>query len=341
MNIYKIGRGIVYLRAIILYLGTLTPNPNTMNSRLYLVAVLVIFSNLSSFAQFEWVKFNGEMPGNVVIGGQENGGDLAVCRALYDDVFHAGKVVAGNCNFGWGGNEILAPDFEVLVDKGSVRFSWETFNGEIPANAVEAGDDGSKKNFVCQAEREDGSVHPGKAFGVDGDYICNYGYGGNEIVVKSGYKILTASPIGLVWLPYSGSIPSNAVSGGNERGRDLPVCRANYKGALHPGKVVGKNCNIGWGGKEVVIPSFEVLTNEGMTLSWQTLNGTIPESAVAAGQEGSKILYVGQVTRPDGSVHSGKIFGAPGNYIFNYGYGGAEITVKTKFRILVQYNGSK
>ena len=48
---------------------------------------------------------------------------------------------------------------------------------------------------------------------------------------------------------------------GNEAdGTPLYVCRSKYDGGLHPGKVVGGNCSIGWGGKEIVLPAFEVLT---------------------------------------------------------------------------------
>jgi len=49
------------------------------------------------------------------------------------------------------------------------------------------------------------------------------------------------------------------VYGGAERGRKLGVCRASYKGGTHLGKVVAGKCNIGWGGKGIVLKSFQVL----------------------------------------------------------------------------------
>lgn len=287
-------------------------------------------------AQIQWVTYTGSLPGNVVIGGQENGGDLAVCRAVYNDAWHSGKVVGTNCNIGWGSAEFAIADFEVLVNQGSVRLEWQPVSGQIPANAVEAGNENGKRGLVGQADRaEDNSIHPGKIFGENGQYICTYGYGGAEIVAKANYRILVATPL-IEWIAFTGSLPDNVVSGGMENGNSRSVCRAEYKGASHPGKVVGDKCNIGYGGKEVELTAFEVLVNGGVTLNWATFKGKLPAGAVKGGIENGKALYVGQFTRPDGSVHAGKVFGAQGAYIFNYGYGGKEISVKANFRMLVQ-----
>lgn len=302
-----------------------------------LVIVFVVCIAFPSAAQLQWVKYDGTLPANTTMGGQENGSDLAVCRAFYNGGLHAGKVVGANCNIGWGGQEFVVPAFEVLINIGNTRIAWVPLvNSVIPPLAVEAGVEEGKRNFVGQATRtEDGSVHPGKVFGESGvEVICNYGYGGAEITERSNFKILTVP--GLSWVAYDGTIPANVVNGGSENGKKLGVCRASYEGALHPGKVVGTNCNIGWGGKEVVVPAFELLVNGGASLSWAPFKGVIPKGAVQADTEKGKPLYIGQVTRPDGSVHSGKILGELGAYIFNYGYGGKELTVKTNFRILVQ-----
>lgn len=306
-----------------------------MKSKLLCLLVFVTFTNFT-FAQLEWKKYDGTVPDNAVIGGRENGGDLAVCRALYKEANHAGKVIGSNCNIGWGGEEIELPDFEVLVNNGATTLSWVTMNGVVPPDVVMAGEQDGKRILVGQADRaEDGSVHPGKIIGENGYFICNYGYGGQEIVVEKGYRILVATPT-LEWTPYTGETPTNAVSGGKENGKDLIVCRGDYKGAIHAGKLIGTHCNIGWGGKEIELTSFEILVNGGVPLRWEKFNGRIPKGAVKSGVEKGKQHYVGQATRPDGSIHSGKILGAPGNFIFNYGFGGKEVTVKANFRILVK-----
>lgn len=167
---------------------------------------------------------------------------------------------------------------------------------------------------------------------VAGDRITGKIEGGN---VTFEIQVKRAQP--LQWVAYNGTMPANAVSGGFENGSDLIVCRAFYNGANHPGKVVGTSCNIGWGGNEIVSPKFEVLLNDGqIPLQWVTYAGTIPKNAVLAGTDVGKSYYVGQFTRTDGSIHAGKVFGPPGKHIFNYGYGGKEITELRGFRILVQ-----
>jgi hypothetical protein len=49
-------------------------------------------------------------------GGQEQGHPLYVCRAIYADQIHLGKVVANNCNIAVQDAEIRVPTFEVLFD---------------------------------------------------------------------------------------------------------------------------------------------------------------------------------------------------------------------------------
>lgn len=309
-----------------------------MKTRLILLSFL--FIAFSCHAQVQWVAYSGELPENVVVGGRENGTYLAVCRASHDGNYHAGKVVAGNCNYGWGGQEIVASTFEVLVNNGGFQLTWEPFSGTIPRNAVQAGAENGQPNWVGQADRaEDESGHPGKIIGMPGSYQFNYGYGGAEVVVQSNFRILIARPITpLVWVPYDGTLPDAVVNGGKENGSNLAVCRGEYKGATHPGKMVGGKCNIGFGGKEIELTNFEVLTNNGAVLVWRPFTGKIPKGAVQAGVEKGKKLYVGQITRPDGTIHSGKILGSPGAYIFNYGYGGKEVTAKTQFRILIEFD---
>lgn len=121
---------------------------------------------------------------NVIVGGQEPGRTLPICRAAYRDGLHPGKIVAGNCNFGWGGKEILDPKFDVLTGRPAIR--WVAARNGAP-------------------------------------------------------------------------LPAGAFIGGSEPGRLLPVCRASYQQGMHPGKVVAGNCNIGWGGKEIVLPNYEVM----------------------------------------------------------------------------------
>ncbi len=140
----------------------------------------------------------------------------------------------------------------------------------------------------------------------------------------------------LKWVPFEKELPTNAVIGGVESHRELAVCRCNYQGAMHPGKVVEKACNIGYGGAEKIVTTFEVLVNMGLVeLSWIKSNGELPKHAIKAGTENGLDMYIGRVFY-EGGTHPGKIFKAGENYICNIGYGGKELTLTT-FEVLVEH----
>jgi hypothetical protein len=62
-----------------------------------------------------WENSWGEIPPNAVAGGFEDGHPLYLCHGSYEDGVHPGKIVAGNCNIGFGGSEIELHDYKVLV----------------------------------------------------------------------------------------------------------------------------------------------------------------------------------------------------------------------------------
>lgn len=67
---------------------------------------------------FHWSRANGyynNVPMNAVPGGFENGRPLFICQGFYADGVHPGKVVAGNCNIGFAGKEIVLQNYKVLV----------------------------------------------------------------------------------------------------------------------------------------------------------------------------------------------------------------------------------
>ncbi len=134
------------------------------------------------------------------------------------------------------------------------------------------------------------------------------------------------------WAPASnGHIPSGSLVSGHEANGDkLYVCRANYKGGVHPGKVRKgfRACNIGWGSKEISVKKYETY------VIWQKgKNGEIPSSAVIAGKESNgETLYTcrGQY---NGGVHSGKVRRAFGGC--NISWGGKEVKVNP-YEILIK-----
>jgi len=159
-----------------------------------------------------------------------------------------------------------------------------------------------------------------------------------KLLLLASFLILTSNVVSaqLEWIKFDGELPENAVIGGVETHRSLAICRCNYKGAMHPGKVVERRCNIGWGGKEIGLKRFEVLVNKGVIeLDWQKTDGKkLPNHAVKAGEENGRALYVGRAHHEAGT-HPGKVFQAGKGYICNIGYGEKEITYKT-FEVLVE-----
>ncbi len=138
----------------------------------------------------------------------------------------------------------------------------------------------------------------------------------------------------LEWATFSGQLPDNAVVGGSENGTNLVICRCAFNNGVHPGKVVGDKCNIGWGSDEQSIGAFEVLVNKGgVALNWVKYNGSNwPAGAVEGGGEYGQPLYVGRMDY-QGGTHPGKI--VPGSKTCYIGYGGKAIGLNSNYEVLV------
>ncbi len=128
-------------------------------------------------------------------------------------------------------------------------------------------------------------------------------------------------PATVRWVVASnGTIPSSALIGGHEAsGQGLAVCRGRYNGGMHPGKVVGSSCSIGWGGHEIMLSDFEVAVG---SVSWVAAsNGYVPPGALIAGGEPGRQLPLCRVAY-NGGVH-------PGKFVVdkcNFSWGGVEVT---------------
>ncbi|MDD3445299.1 MAG: DUF3421 domain-containing protein, partial [Zavarzinia sp.] len=129
-------------------------------------------------------------------------------------------------------------------------------NGSIDERATPVGYEANGAGlYACVGDFNNGR-HPGKIRpGFDG---CNIGYGGKEYAAKT-YSVLIS---GGNWVPMNqGAIPWNAPAVGQEAdGRPLYFCRAMSNGSLAPGKIGPStgSCNIGYGGNEYTIYSYDV-----------------------------------------------------------------------------------
>jgi hypothetical protein len=140
------------------------------------------------------------------------------------------------------------------------EYDWvPASNGAVPPGAVVGGHEpGRDRLYVCRA-KYNGEIHPGKLVAN----CCNIGWWGQEISIPDYEVLVSSSPSSLQWVPASnGAVPPGAVVGGYEPGRDLYVSRAEFKGGVHPGKLVANQeygCCIGWGNKEEYFKNYEVL----------------------------------------------------------------------------------
>lgn len=138
--------------------------------------------------------------------------------------------------------------------------TWVKYDPQFDLRrAIQAGQAQNEPLYICRAPHANG-IHPGKVFGG----ACNIGFAGKEVVLKD-FEILAGDPSGVRWIPtQGGAVPPGVrlVQGGHAPdGAQLVVCRAAHQGGLHPGKLYQQNCNIGFGGKEIVLNQYEVLAH--------------------------------------------------------------------------------
>lgn len=158
---------------------------------------------------------------------------------------------------------IVVAFFAVAV---SAADQWvEGSDGKVTGFTIYGGSENGKNLFLCAGEKA-GTYHPGKIVGKS----CNFGYAGEEVTVSKYYTLQVSKKTlpNYKWFKASnGVLPKQKgfvpIEVGQEGNQILYVCRANHKKGVHPGKIVGKNCNFGWGGKEVFVPNYEVLMFNG------------------------------------------------------------------------------
>ena len=156
-----------------------------------------------SFAQLRWESYRGTVPKNAIEAGFENGKKMPACRVSHKGGTHPGKVVAGMCHIGYGGEELYMKDFEILVHDGDSEIKWVKPNREtLPDYAFLAGqEDRNHKLYVGLVDYTDPATgknlgrHVGKVHQVNGDLMINFGYGGKEIEVKDNFLVLTELPV--------------------------------------------------------------------------------------------------------------------------------------------------
>jgi len=134
------------------------------------------------------------LPANALLGGIDGAGPntgtpLFVCRAIFADSVHPGKLIGGNCNISYGGREHEVAQYQVAV---ATRGAWGPAQRGY-AGALVGGYEPGRTLFVCRARYEEPArrgphergLHPGKV--VDGK--CNFGWGGREIASHFDFEV--------------------------------------------------------------------------------------------------------------------------------------------------------
>jgi hypothetical protein len=143
----------------------------------------------------------------------------------------------------------------IMAPLAAAQVGWvPASGGNAPKNSINANVNGEPRMPICRGWHQNG-VHPGKVVGNN----CNIAWGDQEITLPQ-YEVLAGSIKGLGWVPSAnGSMPKRPVYGGQEPGRQLAVCRSHYNGAMHAGKLLGNGCQLGWGGRAVLLSTYQVL----------------------------------------------------------------------------------
>jgi hypothetical protein len=130
---------------------------------------------------------------------------------------------------------------------------------KAPSNAVWGG-----------FESDTGDLYPCRAwyFGVQlGKLVsgasCHFAWGGSEHSETALFQVLTSvSASSIAWAPASGgTIPANAIAAGFDGANTLYVCRALPNSTdWTPGKFIFGTCHVPYGGAELSLSSYQILT---------------------------------------------------------------------------------
>ena len=121
---------------------------------------------------------------------------------------------------------------------------------------------------------------------------------------------------------------ANVAVGGHEGSTPLYICRGATDDGIHPGKLVGGKCNIGWGGKEVSLDRYELLVNARPDGAGAYVQRWSAPGAGVVGYAGGRLANGGAAIRIcrasyNGGVHPGKEWQGK----CHIGWGGKEVPV--------------
>ncbi|KAF5299431.1 hypothetical protein FQA39_LY11577 [Lamprigera yunnana] len=165
---------------------------------------------------------------------------------------------------------ILILAFFVLESQADVGYYWRDYSGIIPMDAFPAGQNENGENIYIGQVLYFDKLLPAKIY--RGDRKAYYTWGIEYSTAENVKVLCSHHPEGLKWVAAKKDglhqlINTFLVKGGSEPVYDVYIGRAFHKMQTLPGRIRAGNLahlNIGLyvsvPGKEVILPSFEVLT---------------------------------------------------------------------------------
>lgn len=181
-------------------------------------------------------------------------------------------------------------------------------DGAVPLHqAIAAGQEEGILLHPCRGVIN-GDMHVGRVRPDFGG--CHVGFDGREVEVAQ-YDILAptwkASGEG-PYSPFVAGLERVAGPGAAFEATGLHACRAAYQGGVHSGQARAgeRGCSFGFGGKQIVATSYEVL-QPAPWMVWTTATArNIPDTAIVGGTEAGEPILVCRAQDRDG-LHPGKI----------------------------------
>ncbi|KAL7013544.1 hypothetical protein ACKWTF_015456 [Chironomus riparius] len=205
----------------------------------------------------QWIPFSGSFPHNAVQGGHEGGAKLFVGRKIIDDKSVIGKIIDKTIYVPYFSKELSYQDFDILV---LCDESWTPYNSStdsIPVNSISI-DEGGAKTFVARRRHANNLIIGKFLPSLNSIFLP---FMGQELKFEDRIELLTTNKTHQ-WIPFEGTIPTNAVLGGFEGSAKLYVGRRMHEGKNTIGKVIDttKTIYIGYFSKEYAYSdSFEIL----------------------------------------------------------------------------------
>lgn len=126
-------------------------------------------------------------------------------------------------------------------------------------------------------------------------------------------------------------LPHHTIVGGEQPGDKSPlyICRAEYLGGTHPGKLEQGKCNFTYHGNEIRTDRYQVLVSES-PLRWKAASfGNVPPHSIVGGRDHGNPLYICQANYQNGRI-PGKLIGET----CHIGYQG-QVIAMSKYHVLV------